>query len=167
MARMRHILSALVFVALASLPRAAAAQTPDTGQLDVVAELRRLRTELNEARAELRQLQSDLDQLKTPAATPEGPALSAQVEMLQTQVAEHAQTKVESVSRLPVKIFGTIHSSFAANSGEANWLENPEHRGATPDPEWVVELDAAADAVGHSCRRTRAWIVAGQRLSCL
>jgi hypothetical protein len=123
---MRHTLPALAFATLACLPGPVAAQPPDPGQMDVVAELRRLRVELNEARAELQRLRSDLDQLKAPAVTPpDTPSLPAVVEMLQNQVAEQAQTKVESVSRLPVKIFGTIHSSIAANSGEANWLENP------------------------------------------
>lgn len=50
---------------------------------------------------------------------------AAQVSMLQTQVQELAQVKVESDSRLPIKIFGTILSNTFYNSDEANWLENP------------------------------------------
>ena len=45
--------------------------------------------------------------------------------MLQTQVQELAQVKVESDSRLPIKVFGTILSNTFYNSDEANWLENP------------------------------------------
>jgi hypothetical protein len=84
--------------------------------------------ELETARAELQRLRADVDQLKRPeTADPQATPvpLAPVVEMLQTQLAEHAQTKVESGSRLPLKIFGTIHSSTAANTGEANWLENP------------------------------------------
>lgn len=132
---MRPILPVLAFAALTCLPGVTVAQPTDTSQLDVVAELRRLRADLNQARAELQQLRTDLDQLKTPEArqVPDtAPALPAIVEMLQTQVAEQAQTKVESASRLPVKIFGTIHATAAANSGEANWLENPNIVAAAP-----------------------------------
>jgi len=67
----------------------------------------------------------------TPQAEPQVP-LSATVEMLQSQVAEHAQTKVESASRMPLKILGTILSNVAGNSGEANWLENPNLVAAEP-----------------------------------
>ena len=112
---------------------------------DVLAELKKLRTELDQARAELQRLRADLDQLK-PAAPAEAPALPAVVEMLQSQVAEHAQTKVESASRMPLKIFGTIHSSVAGNSGEANWLENPNIVAAEP---------AATGSFSATLRQTR------------
>ncbi len=52
--------------------------------------------------------------------------------MLQTQIAELAQVKVESESRMPVKIFGTIHTNVFANSGTPNWLENPNLVAAPP-----------------------------------
>ena len=109
--------------ALLLVPALAVAQAT-VAQPDVLGELRQLRAELTEMRAELARVRADLEQLKTarPAETPSVPPV---VEMLQTQIAEHAQTKVESQSRLPLKIFGTIHSSVAANTGEANWLENP------------------------------------------
>ena len=45
--------------------------------------------------------------------------------MVKAQVAELAQVKVESASRMPVRIFGTIHAHMFANSDNANWLENP------------------------------------------
>lgn len=122
---MRSILRVIALSALTCLPAAVLAQTPETSQLDVVGELRRLRAELDEARNELRQLRSEVDQLRKPTGQVDEAALPAVVEMLQNQVAEQAQTKVESASRLPVKIFGTIHSSVSANSGEANWLDNP------------------------------------------
>ena len=48
-----------------------------------------------------------------------------EVEMLRTQVDELSQTKVESTSRMPVRIFGAIVSNTVSNSGMANWLENP------------------------------------------
>jgi hypothetical protein len=52
------------------------------------------------------------------------------VEMLQSQVEQLAQVKVESSSRLPVKVSGTILANVFSNSGEANWLENPNLAGA-------------------------------------
>jgi hypothetical protein len=47
------------------------------------------------------------------------------VEMLRTQVAELAQTRIESRSRMPVRLFGAVVSNTVSNSGAANWLENP------------------------------------------
>ncbi len=99
----------------------------------LVEELRRLRTELGETRAELQRLRTEVDGLKGAGAVPatvEGAGLPAAVEMLQSQVAEQAQSKVQSESRLPVTFFGTIHSSLSINSGEANWLESPNIVGA-------------------------------------
>ena len=52
--------------------------------------------------------------------------------MLQTQVAELAQTKVESTTRFPVKLFGTVHAGVFANSANANWLDNPNIVAAPP-----------------------------------
>ena len=46
-------------------------------------------------------------------------------EMLQAQVQELAQVKVESASRFPVRLSGTIVSNTVVNSGDANWLESP------------------------------------------
>lgn len=124
----------IALLAVACLPGVARAQTAATTQPDVIAELRALRAELTQTRTELQKLRADLDQLKggaSPQAEPAAP-IAAAVEMLQTQVAEHAQTKVESASRMPLKILGTVHSSVAANSGEANWLENPNIVAAAP-----------------------------------
>jgi hypothetical protein len=56
---------------------------------------------------------------------PQEPSLAAKVEMLQAQVAEQAQTKVESESRFPVKIFGSIVSSTFFNSGMVDWVDIP------------------------------------------
>lgn len=58
------------------------------------------------------------------AAVPAQPA-DPSVELLRTQVDELSQTKVESTSRMPVRLFGAIVSNTVGNSGMANWLENP------------------------------------------
>lgn len=52
-------------------------------------------------------------------------ALESRVDLLAAQVAEQAQTKVGSGSRLPIRLFGLVLSSTSVNTGEANWLENP------------------------------------------
>jgi hypothetical protein len=83
----------------------AAAQTPDE-----------ILRELSALRAEVRQLRQELDALKAPQ-----PAL----DVVQAQLAELAQTKVESTSRFPVKLFGTIHAHAFANSETPNWLDIP------------------------------------------
>lgn len=54
------------------------------------------------------------------------------LEILKAQVAEQAQSKVESLSKMPVRLFGTILSNTVFNSGEANWLENPNLVNAPP-----------------------------------
>jgi hypothetical protein len=108
-----------------------------------------LRDEVAELRQQLLELRSELGALRGAALTsaegtaPRLPALStvpkrnevihapgsssAQVppEMLQSQVEELAQTRVESGSRFPVRLFGTILSNTVVNSGDANWLESP------------------------------------------
>ncbi len=50
---------------------------------------------------------------------------TALLPLIQAQVAEHARTKVESNSRMPVRLFGTILSNTFYNSGNANWLDAP------------------------------------------
>jgi hypothetical protein len=99
-----------LLVWLVTIPAAADAQ-------DAIADIKR---ELAALRAEVQQLRGELDVLKR-----EAPAAPASLEILQTQVAELAQTRVESTSRAPVKLFGTVHGHFFTNSGNANWLDIP------------------------------------------
>ena len=102
--------------------------------------------ELAALRAEVRELRAKVDAL-TAAATAEAPAPPA-VEILQTQVAELAQTKVESTTRFPVKLFGTVHAGVFANSANANWLDNPNIIAATP-------ADGHGGTMSASLRQTR------------
>jgi len=106
-------------------------------------EIAEMRTELEQLRAEVSELKSELHQLRSknnesmdspaavqqaaPAPQPDQtPAVSAEAfSVLQAQVSELAQTKVESNSRQPVKLFGTIISGTQFNSGEANWIDIP------------------------------------------
>jgi hypothetical protein len=102
-------------------------------------ELEVVMTEVARLRAEVAALRGELAAAKvasapTPVANlvPVPAAANAQpqqaapsVEMLRAQVDEMSQTKVESTSRMPVRIFGAIVSNTVSNSGMANWLENP------------------------------------------
>jgi hypothetical protein len=97
-------------LALLAIPSAAAAQDP-------LAEITR---ELAKLRAEVQQLRDQVAALQRGSAEP-----PASLSILQTQVAELAQTRVESTSRVPVKVFGTLHGHFFTNSGNANWLDIP------------------------------------------
>ncbi len=56
----------------------------------------------------------------------------ASLDLLRAQVAEIAQVKIESTSRMPVKLFGTIHTNAFANSAAANWLDSPNLVNAPP-----------------------------------
>jgi hypothetical protein len=114
----------------ASRPEAASApvRAADPGaavtreELEVVAtELARLRAEVAALRDEL--AAARLSPVRAVAVQPEQAAPT--VEMLRAQVEEMAQTKVESSSRMPVRIFGAVVSNTVSNSGMANWLENP------------------------------------------
>jgi hypothetical protein len=99
--------------------------TPSRAQdsgADIRRELAALRAEVQQLRAEVAALKPGLDEPASMAA-PQPPAPN--LELLQTQVAELAQVKVESTSRMPIKVFGTVHMNAFANSGEANWLDNP------------------------------------------
>lgn len=123
------------------------------------ATLHELRGELAQLRAELDALKRTLGSgsssngsggvrtLASPRAGAEGvvtalaPAqaqaaipLADTVALLQSQVQELAQVKVESGSRLPVTLSGAIVSNTFFNSGEANWLENPNLVNAAPGP---------------------------------
>src|SRR6185436_7058233 len=105
--------------------------------------------ELESLRAEVRQLRAEVDTLKGAEPAPPAPSM----EMLQTQVAELAQTKVESSTRLPLKIFGTVHAGVFANSANANWLDNPNLVGPTPP-------DGHAGTMSASMRQTRIGLAA-------
>ena len=112
--------AAIVLALAVAVPRPAAAQ-------DQAADLAR---ELAALRAEVQQLRARIDALTAPPAAEAPPAPS--LEILQAQVAELAQTKVESTTRFPVRLFGTVHAGVFANSANANWLDNPNIINATP-----------------------------------
>ena len=137
MSKISHVVPCAIAVlaCLSALPRPAFAQDP-------IAELKR---ELAALRGEVQQLRDELSSLKQ-ANAPQ-PAAEA-VEVLQSQVAELAQTKVESMSRLPVKLFGTVHASVFTNSGNANWLDIPNLAGAPPP-------DGHSGTTSASLRQTR------------
>jgi hypothetical protein len=107
---MRTIVSRFVLygsaLTMVAVPIRAAAQTT---QEDILRELTALRTEV-------RQLREELDALK--AREPAG-------EIVQSQIAELAQTKVQSTTRFPLKIFGTIHAHAFSNGDTPNWLDIP------------------------------------------
>ena len=96
--------------------------------------------EIAELRASVRELRAELDTLKRLVAASQPPAPAAPAEpdpaiaVLQSQVAEQAQVKVESRSKMPVVLSGTITSNTYVNSGEANWLENPNIVAAESGP---------------------------------
>ncbi|MEZ5416000.1 MAG: hypothetical protein R2708_01485 [Vicinamibacterales bacterium] len=91
---------------------------------DEVADLRR---QLSALADELRALRGAVPAaVSTPAAVAQDPvAAPMPPEMLQAQIEELAQVKVESASRFPVRVSGAIVSNTVFNSGDANWLESP------------------------------------------
>src|SRR5262245_41619440 len=132
--RIFRICTALLMVIGIGATRGAAAQDPPA---DFARELAALKEEVARLRAEV-------DALKSAGAVP----TAAANEMLETQVAELAQVKVESSTKFPLKLFGTLHTSVFANSGNANWLDNPNLVVATP-------ADGHTGTMSASVRQTR------------
>jgi hypothetical protein len=102
-----------------SSPAASAAVTRD--DIDaVIVEVARLRAEVTALRHELAAARTP-----APVATAQPQQAAPSLEILKSQVDELSQTKVESASKMPVRLFGAIVSNTVVNSGMANWLENP------------------------------------------
>ena len=122
-----------VRLAMFALATCASLATPATAQQspDVRQELAAMRAELQQLRAEVAALKAARETAPGPEA-PATPPQSPAVEVLAAQVAELAQTKVESTSRFPVKIFGTVHANVFANSATPNWLDIPNLVNPTP-----------------------------------
>jgi len=114
------------------LPRLAAAQAVGARSgLDVnelQAELATLRGEVAALKAALADVQRALG-VPAPGGQAGARVSPEMVEVLKSQVEEQAQVKVESASRMPVKVFGTILANTFVNSSDAIWLENPNFVG--------------------------------------
>jgi hypothetical protein len=95
---------------------AAASALATRGEVEV------LRDEVDELRRELQALAGELRTLRAVSTAPAAPLPP---EMVQAQVEELAQVKVEAASKFPVTLTGTILSNTVYNSGDANWLESP------------------------------------------
>ena len=129
-----HLHPALLLLvpALALPAPAAGGQDPSQAIAQLQAEVRTLRAELDALR---KLIVAPGGAAQPPAATPPAqPAPDPAVAMLQEQMAEQAQVKVESKSRMPVTLSGTIVANTYANSGDANWLENPNIVAARTGP---------------------------------
>lgn len=126
-----------------------------------------LATEMAALRAEVERLRAELDALKAmlqePGRPPSPPAAGAtaaakgqpaqasgdpRIDVLQSQVAELAQTRVEAASRFPVRLFGTVHAHSFTNTGEANWLDIPN---IVP----VAPADGRVGSFASALRQTR------------
>src|SRR5262245_22348569 len=82
-----------------------------------------LQYQMNEMRMQIQQLRQEIEDLKKQVRTQQD--VTEAVPLLQAQVQEQAQTKVETSSRFPFKIFGSVISNTFWNSGEPNWLDLP------------------------------------------
>ena len=153
---------------LSAAGAAAQSRTTDVTQ-DVAtlrAEVERLRAELQELRALVVENRAVMrrapDEVAEPAPaevdTPVDASVAAlqqqpvdpqaSLEMLRTQVAELAQIKVESASRMPIKVFGTIHTNVFANSAAPNWMDSPNLVNVPP-------ADGHAGSFSATLRQTR------------
>jgi hypothetical protein len=150
------LFSILIFAA-----GSASAQS-DTGAAptDIAAlrdELAQLRDEVAALRAALGEIRNSVGANARPLRDRQQPSLQAAqvtpetIDMLRTQIAEQAQAKVESSSRLPVKVSGTILANTFVNTGEANWIDNPNLVGLPPSggrPEGSTSATARQSRIG-------------------
>jgi hypothetical protein len=127
---MRGFFSMLVLVLFS---QSAGAQSVEEQLREMRAEIQRLRQEVDELKQDLKARNETLDT----------------VPLLQAAVEEYAQTKVESASKLPLRLFGTIVSNTFFNTREANWLDIPNI--ATPE----ASGGATAGSFSSSLRQTR------------
>jgi len=103
---------------------------------------------ISEIRRELAALRVEIQDLRNEVATLKGLQAGNAIDIVETQVAELAQTRVESTTKMPVKLFGTVHAGVFANSANANWLDNPNLVAAPP-------ADGHAGTMSASLRQTR------------
>lgn len=127
---------------------------------EITREVARLRAEVHELRAEIETLRDEESRRSAVLRSARGPAELGRVaalqpyetpivpqaplqpaetnsfqpslDQLQSQIAELSQVKVESTSKMPVKVFGTIHTNAFLNSGNPNWLDSPNLVNAAP-----------------------------------
>jgi hypothetical protein len=155
---LRSFLPAIVVAQL--LTGTAFAQTPDPAA-PPAADVAVLRDEVARLRDEVAALRAALTEIRAaagmPSAAPQAaptqtPAVTREAfDMLRAQVAEQAQTKVESSSRLPVKLSGTILVNAFVNSADVNWLENPNIVTQSPlgaDPTGSMSVTARQSRLG-------------------
>jgi hypothetical protein len=168
----RRLVRACALIALSLLSAEGAAAQSGTLADNVRQDVATLRAEVDRLRAELRELRALVaadraatgraeDEVAHPAPAdtdaPGQPAIAApqqavdpqaSLEMLRTQVAELAQIKVESASRMPIKVFGTIHTNAFANSATPNWMDSPNLVNVPP-------ADGHAGSFSATLRQTR------------
>lgn len=85
--------------------------------LVVPAHAQSLEEQMRAMQAEIQALRAEVTALKQE--------VRGTVPIVQAQVAQFAQTKVESSSKFPVKFFGTIASNTFWNSNDTDWLDIP------------------------------------------
>jgi hypothetical protein len=125
---MNRLGSALVLALAFVCAPAAWGQASNDELRELRAELQRLREEVAALRKELRDSRPVPEAAGPGAAAAQEVSPAAQMEMLRAQVEEQAQTKVESTSRWPVRVFGALVSNTffnAGTGGEADWIDNP------------------------------------------
>jgi hypothetical protein len=132
-------------VLLAGAPRCASAQeTP----ADLAREMAALRQEVERLRREIDALKTGPPSTSAAPVTPSSTTATADLEMVKAQIAELAQVAVQSESKMPVRIFGVVHTHLFGNSDSANWLESPN----------LVDVplpDGGGGTFGGSLRQTR------------
>ena len=83
--------------------------------------------QLKEMRAEIQRLRQELDAVKQELQ--DHSIAVDELPLLQAQIQEHAQTKIETNTKFPMKVTGTIVSNTFWNGGEPNWLDIPNIAG--------------------------------------
>ncbi|MBS1820578.1 MAG: hypothetical protein JST61_01170 [Acidobacteria bacterium] len=139
----------------------APALTPETQLNNIATQLAAAQAKLQESQHEIDRLQQQLSAVraqlaatspvsKTPAAeTAAAPPsdLQERVDVLESQVAQHDQSKVESASKYPVRLTGLVLFNAFTNSGTVDDFDLPSVATAPA-------ADAATRSSGASLRQT-------------
>ena len=129
---------------------------------ELIRKMDNMRQRLNESQSEMGQLRAEVDALKaqlseknqgeeaarTVVALQSGIAqIREQTDVIESEVKQHDQTKVESATKYPVRITGMLLFTSLLNNGTADNLDVPTVAVANPP-------NAAAGSLGATARQT-------------
>jgi hypothetical protein len=140
---------ALQFVCALSIFAVAAGAQSNSSSIDLLVErLSKLEQQNLDLQSELRRLRAELDNLRQSAppahAIPPPPSLDERLQVAETRIEEHAQTKLEASQKFPIRLTGMALMNAFWNSPHSGGSQNPT----------VASLDAGRISAGGTVRQS-------------